>query len=164
MLVRACEAAVAETAQDHVLALSQHDEIGHSVTIDVDRVCASDVGQVGGRIGQRAELERAGRSAVVDEELCRRRPARQVQLGQAVTVAVECGDASADVVIEVAFVGMGYPGGLCFLDKVRHGPAVLGDQVRQRHYGQRKRDHNYGRESYSGCQAAASQSAPRVSV
>ncbi len=64
-LVGALEAAVAEAAQDDVLADPQDDEIGVAVAVDVERVGAGDGGQVGDRRRQRGEAQRTAALAVV---------------------------------------------------------------------------------------------------
>ena len=60
--------------------------------------------EVGDRVGDAREAERAADRAVVRNRAAGRRAARDVQVGPAVVVAVEDGDAAADVEREVAAV------------------------------------------------------------
>jgi len=46
-LVRALEPATAEAAEEDVLAVPEHDQVGHAIAVDVDRVGAGDAGEVG---------------------------------------------------------------------------------------------------------------------
>ncbi len=56
-LVDALETAVAEAAQDDVLADAHDDEVGVAVSIDVERIGAGDGGEVG--LGRRSGVKRS---------------------------------------------------------------------------------------------------------
>ena len=105
-LVGPLEAAVAEPAQDDVLADAQHDEVDVAVAVDVERVGAGDRGQVGDGRRQRREAQRAADRAVVAVQRRRLAAAGEEQLAAPVVVAVERRHAAADEVLEVAVVAV----------------------------------------------------------
>jgi len=90
-----------------------------AVAVDVQRVGTGHLGEVGGRVGDVRELEGAPNGAVVVEQGGRVGAAGQVDIGEAVVVAVEDGDASADEEQEVAVVAVLDAGGGRFLDQLR---------------------------------------------
>ena len=61
-LVGALEAAVTEPAQQDVLASAEDDEIDDAVAVELERVRAGHVGEVGCGVGQGGELQRSRRS------------------------------------------------------------------------------------------------------
>ena len=99
-------AAVAEPAEEHVLADAQHGEIGEAVAVDVERIGAGDRGQIGDRRRHGLEPQRPADRAVVAVQRGRRAAAGEVQLAATVVVAVERGDAATDEVLEVAVVAV----------------------------------------------------------
>ena len=103
-LVVRLELAVAESAQHHVLSVSEYDEVEDVVAVHVDRVRAGHRGEVGGGGRRRLEFECTADRAPVAVQRRRRRSAGDVQIGEAVSVAVEGCDPTADEVVEVAGV------------------------------------------------------------
>src|SRR5206468_10736106 len=103
-LVRAREAAAAESSKEHVLTTSEHDEIRDSIPIDVDGIRAVDAGEVGHGTREANKAERPARRAVVPIERGGPAPAGEIQVGPPVAVAVECGHTPADRVLEAAAV------------------------------------------------------------
>ena len=79
----------AEPPQQDVLAETQHDEVGDPVPVDIKGICAGHSRQIGCRIRELAEPQRAADLAVVVIESRRTVAAREVKLGQAVAVTVE---------------------------------------------------------------------------
>ena len=67
-LVRAFETATAEAAQKHVLSVPEHDEVGDPVAIDVDRIGARALSEIGRGIAQAGEPKGPADGAVVPEE------------------------------------------------------------------------------------------------
>ena len=88
-LVGPLEAATAEAAESDVLAVPQDHEVDRPVAVDVERVGADDGGEIGGRIGDLHEPQRATDRALVAVQGGRAAPARDVQVGPAVAVAIE---------------------------------------------------------------------------
>ena len=95
------------------------------VAVDVDRVGADDAGQIGDRIGDRREVQRAADRAVVAVQDCRRAAAGDVQVGPAVAVAVEDRHPTADRKRERALVGVRRPDAARLVDEVGR-PAAVG--------------------------------------
>ena len=121
-LVGSLEPAVAEPAEDHVLADAQHGEIDEAVAVDVERVGAGDRGQIGDRRRHGLEPQRPADGAVVAVQRGRRAAAGEEQLAATVVVAVERGHAAADEVLEVALVAVVDAAGLG--DEVRARPQL----------------------------------------
>ena len=145
--VGALESAVAESAEEHVLAESEHGEIGVAVRIDVDRIGAGDLGQVGIGLRHLGELQRTSDGALVDVERGRIRPAGEVEILFVIVVAVEYGDAATHEVGPVPVVGVVNTRGLRFVDEARR-PQCFGrggrPARRQEHDGTESDHHNDG--------------------
>ena len=108
--VGAFEPTPTQTAEKDVFAVAQHDQVDVAVAIDVDRVGAVHVVEICYRIGQPGELQRAADRTVVAEERGWTAPAGDVEVGFAVVVAVEGGDAAAHGERRVAVVDVVNPG------------------------------------------------------
>jgi hypothetical protein len=133
-LVPTLEPAVAETAEDDVLAEPEHDEVRVAIALDVQRVGAGDVVEVGGGTVNADEAQRGADRAVVPEQ--RRRPfaAGKIQVLPAIAVAVEDGHAAADEEREAAVVGVLDAGGRGLLDEAWR-PRGVGRGRRSRSQG-----------------------------
>ncbi len=95
-IVGPLERAIAQPPEDHVLSVTQDREVDGAVRIDVERIGAGHVRHLGpGRLGL-SEPERPPDGALVDVERRRVRAAGEVEVGLAVVIAVEHGDAAAD--------------------------------------------------------------------
>ena len=103
-LVRALEAAVAEAAQEEVLAHAQDREVGQPIAIDVERVGTRGPPNVRRGVLDPAERDRPGGRALVMPQRGRIRAAREPELGATVIVTVEDGDAAAHEVLPLAVV------------------------------------------------------------
>jgi hypothetical protein len=82
--------------QEHVPAVAQDGQIDHAVAVDVERIGAGRLGQVGGRIVDSREMRAATGRRVVPVQRGRMVPAGQVEVRPPVAVAVEHGHAATD--------------------------------------------------------------------
>ncbi len=132
-LVGALEGAITKAAKQDVLAKPQDGQVDVPIRIDVQRIGADNLAQVGDGAGHRVEGQCSSHRAPVAEQRCRILAAGQVQVLPAVAVTVEDGDAAADEVEEVAGIRMSQPGGSGLLDVVRcrQGPAGQRPKARQ---------------------------------
>ena len=119
MLVGALELAIAQSAQQHILAVAQHRQIGNAVAVEVDRICAGDGGQVRAWPGPDGELERAAVGDWFTNSAGWRVAAGEIEVRPAVSVAVERGNATADEVVEIACVGVVDAGSNGLVHKMR---------------------------------------------
>ena len=107
------------TPQDHVLPEAQDGEVDVGVAVDVDRVGAGDLREVGDGRRDRREPQRATGVALVAVEGGRFAAAGEVQVGAPVVVAVERGDAAAHEELELTVVPVVDAGGGGVVDEVR---------------------------------------------
>ena len=133
-LVGALELAVSQAAKQLHLADAQHHQVGLAVAVDVDRVGADGVGQLQAR-ALFNQLDSPAAHAAVAVELGLVDARRDVDLGQAVTVAVEGRHPAADHVFTLAFEAALQAGAVGFFDEVGDGRQGLG----RSHRGQQAR-------------------------
>ena len=110
-LVRTLEPAVAQAAEEHVLAVPQDGEIDPPVPVDVDGVGADHALEVGGGIRHLGEPQLPADRALVAIEGGGVGASGEVEIRPSVVVAVERGDAAADEEREVAVVDVVHAGG-----------------------------------------------------
>src|SRR5207253_5027680 len=99
-LVRPLEPAVAEPAEQDVLAVAEDGEVDDPVPVHVERVRAVDRGQVGDGGGDGGEVDGTTGGSVVPEQRCRVNAAGEEEVGPAIAVAVEHRDAATDEIRE----------------------------------------------------------------
>src|SRR2546429_9615173 len=90
--VRAFEGATAEAVQKDVLSVPEHDEVGDPVAIDVDRIGARALSEIGRGIAQAGEPKGPPDGAVVPEESRGTKPAGEGEVGLPRPRAVQAGD------------------------------------------------------------------------
>src|SRR5215213_10027120 len=96
-LVRPLERTATESPEQHVLTHTQDREIGVAIAVDVKRVRPGHPSEVCGSTWEPLERELTADRAVVPVEGRWVAPAGEVELGLAVAIAVERGDATAGV-------------------------------------------------------------------
>ena len=118
-LVRALETAAAEAAEEDVLAIPEHHEVGDPIAVDVDGIGAVHGCEVRDWIAQPDETKGAPDGTVVPIERRRAATTCEVEIGPPIAVAVEDGDAAAGRVLETAVVGVLDTGDRGLFHKVR---------------------------------------------
>ena len=120
LLVGAFELAGTQAAEDFDFTNTQHHQVHIAVAVDVDRIGAGGIGQL-----QAAalflEFDGAAARALVAVELGLVDAACDIDLGQAIAIAVKHGHAAADHELVLAFKAALQAGGVGFFDEVGGG-------------------------------------------
>jgi len=129
--VRALEAAVTGAAQEDVLTDAQDRQVCDGIPIDVERIGARDVGEIGCGVMERREAELCTLRALIAEESGRLRAAGEVDVLASVAVAVEDGHAAAHEEHELTVVAVVDPGGGRLLDETRRRQGDCRSRLRE---------------------------------
>ena len=112
------EATATESAERHALAVAKDHQVDLPVAVDVDGVRPEDRAELDDGIVDRHERQRAADGTRVSIEGGRPRPARDIQVGSPIVVAVEDGHAAADREGVLAGVRVIDPRGRGLVDEV----------------------------------------------